>query len=151
MVQSFNTTGNLFQMTKCKNTLNLCLFVFCLFLWLVGCGFFCAVTHVGTHSGGVMMSLACTYQPAAPHLEQTGRQRGQSQDFEWVVVFWFLFVFCFFPRPAHHTCQVKTVVPHRHLLRYVPIQNESELFQQFCYVKESLHFLSDKILALLFN
>lgn len=23
-----------------KNTLNLCLFVFCLFLWLVGCGFF---------------------------------------------------------------------------------------------------------------
>lgn len=73
-----------------------CLF-FCFFLWLLGCGvFFCAVTRVGTHSGGVMMSLACTYQSAAPHLEQTGRQRGQSQDFQWVVFFFCCLCFVFF-------------------------------------------------------
>lgn len=50
MVQSFNTTGNLFEMTKCKNTLNVCLFYF-LFVSLVGwLWFFFVQSHVLEHT-----------------------------------------------------------------------------------------------------
>lgn len=113
----------IFFMTKCKNTLNLCLFVFCLFLWLLGCGFFLC-SHTCWNTQWRSDDVIGVYIPTDSSTPGTDRKEERPvAGFSVGCGVFLLFVFCFFPRPAHHTCQVKTVVPHRHLLRYVQTFN----------------------------
>lgn len=134
----------IFFMTKCKNTLNLCLFVFCLFLWLLGCGFFFVQSHVLEHT---VEEWWCHWRVHTNRqLHTWNRQEGREASRRIFSRLWVFFVVCvlFFSTACSSHLSGENG-------RSTPASPQiCSDFQQFCYVKESLHFLSDKILAPVF-